>query len=344
MAKRIVNYITHLITLSLIVGFGGWCIWYAYRIYNYEETNNAQVEVYISPISSRVMGYVAEIRCRDNQMVHKGDTLLVIEPDEFPLKHQKNTALMDRATAELRIAKKKIETNRVQQKQLESEIAISRIKLERATKEFNRVKNLLEKESVTQQQYDKVEADYLQAKKEVDIAQFKYDESLLNLDELSGNALVAEAKVNNCLSDLKRSGLELSYTVICAPYDGRIGKIDLQQGQLMQQGQVLTFITNEAAGMWIIANVKETQLENYQVGKSVTITIDAVPDHEFKGVVESISPATGTRYSMLPPNNATGNFVRITQRIPVRIQLQDIEPEIAERLRGGMNAYVTSEK
>ena len=344
MAKRIINYITHLITLSLIIGFGGWSIWYAYRIYNYEETNNAQVEVYISPISSRVMGYVEEIRCRDNQMVHQGDTLLLIENDEFVLKHQKNAALMDRATAELKIARKKIETNEVQQKQLESEIAISRIKLEKATKEFTRVQNLLKNESVTQQQYDKVEADYLQARKEVDIAKFRYDESLLNLDELKGNALVAEAKLNNCLSDLKRSGLELTYTVICAPYDGRIGKIDIQKGQLMQQGQVLTFITNEAAGMWIIANVKETQLENFQVGKEVTITIDAIPDHEFKGVVESISPATGTRYSMLPPNNATGNFVRITQRIPVRIQLQDIESEIADRLRGGMNAYVTSVK
>ena len=343
MKKRIVNYITHLITLSLIVGFGGWCLWYAYRIYNYEETNNAQVELYISPISSRVMGYVKEIHCIENQMVHKGDTLLVIEEDEFRLAHQQNEALLNRASAELKIAEKKIETNLIEQKQFEGQISISKIKLENATKEFNRVKNLLEKESITQQQYDKVEADYLLAKKEVDIATFEYQESLLRRDELTSNAAVAKAKVDNCQSELGRSGLQLSYTVIRAPYDGRIGKIDIQEGQLMQQGQVLTFITNEAAGKWIIANVKETQLASYQVGKEVRVTIDAIPDREFKGIVESISPATGTRYSMMPPNNATGNFVRITQRVPVRIQLLDME-DVEDRLRGGMNAYVLSDK
>ena len=343
MKKRIVNYITHLITLSLIVGFGGWCLWYAYRIYNYEETNNAQVELYISPISSRVMGYVKEIHCIENQMVHKGDTLLVIEEDEFRLAHQQNEALLNRASAELKIAEKKIETNLIEQKQFEGQISISKIKLENASKEFNRVKNLLEKESITQQQYDKVEADYLLAKKEVDIATFEYQESLLRRDELTSNAAVAKAKVDNCQSELGRSGLQLSYTVIRAPYDGRIGKIDIQEGQLMQQGQVLTFITNEAAGKWIIANVKETQLASYQVGKEVRVTIDAIPDREFKGIVESISPATGTRYSMMPPNNATGNFVRITQRVPVRIQLLDME-DVEDRLRGGMNAYVLSDK
>lgn len=343
MKKRIVNYVAHLITLSLIIGFGGWSIWYAYRIYKYEETNNAQVEFYISPISSRVMGYVSSIRCVENQMVHKGDTLLIIEDSEFRLAHEKNGALLSRAEAELRIAEKKIETNAVEQKQFEGEITISKIKLENAEKEFKRVKNLLAKESITQQQYDKVEADYLLAKKEVDIANFKYEEAMLRRDELVSNAAVEKSKVDHCKSELGRSDLKLSYTVIRAPYDGRIGKIDIQEGQLMQEGQVLTFITNEAAGKWIIANVKETQLASYQVGKEVTVTIDAIPDREFKGRVESISPATGTRYSMMPPNNATGNFVRITQRIPVRIELLDID-DVSNRLRGGMNAYVRSDK
>ena len=343
MKKKIIHYITHLITLSLLVGFGGWSLWYAYRIYKYEETNNAQVEFYISPISSRVMGYVSAIRCVDNQMVHKGDTLLIIEDAEFRLAHQQNEALLNRARAEQSIAEKKIESNLIALKQAESEIAISSIRQENAAKEFKRVKNLLEKESITQQQYDKIEADYLLAKKEVDIARFKYQETQLRHDELIGNASVEKAKVENCENEVGRSGLNLTYTVICAPYDGRIGKIDIQEGQLMQSGQVLTFITNEAAGKWIVANVKETQLASYPVGKAVSVTIDAIPDREFKGVVESVSPATGTRYSMMPPNNATGNFVRITQRIPVRIKLLDME-DVSDRLRGGMNAYVRSDK
>ncbi len=343
MKKRLVNYLAQLTTLSLIIGFGVWSLWYAYRIYKYEETNNAQVELYITPISCRVMGYVSSINCVENQMVRKGDTLMIIEDIEFRLAHQKNEAMLNRAIAELKIAKKQIETNKVEQKQYESEIVISKIKQDNATKEYNRVKNLLEKESVTQQQYDKIEADYLLAKKEVEIANFNYNESLLQGEELINRAQVEEAKVHDCESELGKSQLNLEYTIIRAPYDGRIGKIDIQKGQLMQEGQVLTFITNEAAGKWIVANVKETQLASYQVGKDVTITIDAIPDRVFKGKVESLSPATGTRYSLMPPNNATGNFVRITQRVPVRIQLLDID-DVSDKLRGGMNAYVRSTK
>lgn len=344
MKKRIVNYLTQLVTLSLIIGFGGWCLWYAYRIYKYEETNNAQVELYITPISCRVMGYVSSINCIENQMVKKGDTILIIEDDEYRLSHQKNEALLNRAKAELSIAEKQIETNLVEQKQYEGEVAISKIKFENTAKEFTRVKNLLEKESITQQQYDKTEAAYLLAKKEVDIAIFHYKESLLHQDELINQAIVGKAKVHDCESELERSNLNIEYTVVRAPYDGRIGKIDIQVGQLIQEGQVLTFITNENAGKWIVANVKETQLASYTVGKDVTITIDAIPDRIFKGRVESLSPATGTRYSMMPPNNATGNFVRITQRVPVRIQLLNIDEEVSSKLRGGMNAYVISLK
>ena len=340
MKKRIINYVTQLVTLSLIVGFGCWSLWYAYRIYRYEETNNAQVELYITPVSCRVLGYVASINCVENQMVQSGDTLLLIEDDEFRLAHMKNEAMLSRAKAELKIAQKQIESNLIDQKQYEGEIEISKIQLENAHKEFQRVKNLLENESVTQQHYDKVEADYLKARKEVDIARFRLNEAQLRQEELVGNAAVVQAKVKDCESQLGRSALDLEYTVIRAPYDGRIGKIDIQKGQLMQQGQVLTFITNEAAGKWIVANLKETQLGSYPVGKEVEITIDAIPDRTFKGEVESISPATGTRYSMMPPNNATGNFVRITQRVPVRIRLTDIDPQSSKILRGGMNAYV----
>lgn len=210
-------------TLSLVIGFGGWLLWYAYRIYRYEETNNAQVELYITPISCRVMGYVDRIKCEENDFVNKGDTLLIIDDTEYRLAFYKNEALLKRAKAELLIAQKKIESSVIDQKQLESEIAISKIKLDNSEKEYKRVKNLLDNESVTQQQYDKIEADYLKAKKEVDIAVFKYRESLIKHDELISNATVEEAKVMDCECLLERSRLDLDYTVICAPYDGRIG-------------------------------------------------------------------------------------------------------------------------
>ena len=343
MKRKFLNYVTKLVTVALVAGFGAWGIWYAYRIYAYEETNNAQVELYINPISCRVMGYVDKICCTDNQYVKQGDTLLLIEDREYELAYNKNLARLNRAEAELRIANKQIQSNKIQQKQYEGQVEISRIKLENCEKEYRRVKNLLDMESVTQQQYDKTEAAWLLAKKEVEIAQYNYSESQLLSEELAGRAQVKEAEVMDCTSELEKSRLALSYTVICAPYDGRIGKVDLQIGQLLQEGKVITFITNESAGKWIIANVKETQLDSYMPGKEVTVTIDAVPDRKFKGIVESTSPATGTRYSMMPPNNATGNFVRITQRVPVRIRLVDAD-DVTDRLKGGMNAYVKSVK
>ena len=343
MKRKVINYAAQIMTLVLTIGFCAWGLWYAYRLYNYEETNNAQVELYITPVSCRVMGYVASINCVENQMVSKGDTLMVLDMDEFTLACDKNKALLKKANADLKIAENEIETNKIEQKQLQGEISICKIKLDKAQKEFTRVKNLYEKQSITQQQYDKVEADYLMARKELEIATFNYNSSILRHDEFVSKANVEQAKVSNCESELKNSELNLSYAVVCAPYDGRIGKIDIQKGQLMKAGQVLTFITNEAAGKWIVANVKETQLASYYVGKEVTVTIDAIPDREFKGEVVSISPATGTRYSLMPPNYATGNFVRITQRVPVRIELKDID-DVYDKLRGGMNAYVTSEK
>ena len=343
MKRKFLNYVTKLVTVALVAGFGAWGIWYAYRIYAYEETNNAQVELYINPISCRVMGYVDKICCTDNQYVNQGDTLLLIEDREYELAYNKNLARLNRAEAELRIANKQMQSNKIQQKQYEGQVEISKIKLENCEKEYRRVKNLLDMESVTQQQYDKTEAAWLLAKKEVEIAQYNYSESQLLSEELAGRAQVKEAEVMDCTSELEKSRLALSYTVICAPYDGRIGKVDLQIGQLLQEGKVITFITNESAGKWIIANVKETQLDSYMPGKEVTVTIDAVPDRKFRGIVESTSPATGTRYSMMPPNNATGNFVRITQRVPVRIRLVDAD-DVTDRLKGGMNAYVKSVK
>lgn len=343
MKKRIINYFAQITTLLLIIGFGGWSLWYGYRILKYEETNNAQIEQYITPIACRAMGYVSEIRCSDNQMVAKGDTLLIIEDVEYQIIHDKNIANLNKATAEEKIAQQRLISNNIEVDENKSEIKISKIKFQNAEKEYTRVKNLLAKESITQQQYDKVETEYLLAKKSVELAEYQYNKSLIHREELSNQLAVENAQLKGCQNEIDRSTLKLSYTIVRAPYAGRIGKIDIQEGQLLQEGQTITFITNEAAGKWIVANVKETQLSQYQIGKEVSFTVDAVPNHTFKGKIESISPATGTRYSMLPPNNATGNFVRITQRIPVRIEIIDGD-EFYNQLLGGMNAYVRSIK
>ncbi len=343
MKRKIINNISKILSAILIIGFGGMTLWYAYRIYQYDETNNAQIELYITPISCRAMGYVQEIKCIDNQLVEKGDTLIIIESSQYNLKRDENKAMLDKALAEYDIAIKQIEAKDIEYKLVENQIVVGKIKLEKNSKEFERVKNLLELESITQQQYDNTETDYLLSKKEVEKSKLKLSQTILEKQDAINNSIIAKSKIKNCQTLLAQSDLNISYTYIKAPYCGRIGKIDIQEGQLLQVGQAVTFITNEAAGKWVVANVKETQLKNYTVGKEVTISVDAIPEKEFKGIIESISPATGTRYSLLPPNNATGNFVKITQRVPVRIKLIDAE-EYYDILRGGMNAYVSSRK
>lgn len=343
MKNRIINYITKLVSLSLLAGFTIWAAWYSYRIYRFEETNNAQVEEYISPISSRVIGYVSDVYCQENQHVCLGDTILVIESDEYDLEYRKNEALLHKAEAEYKMTQKNIDVKEMMTRQMSSQLEISKYRFINSEIEFKRIKNLLEKESITQQQYDKKEMEYKLAKEEVSIAKYKYEQSILERDDAVNESLVALSKVETNKALLDKSKLDLQYTVVKAPYCGMIGKIDIQKGQLLQSGEVITFITNEAAGKWIVANVKETQLESYKVGKEVEVSIDAFPNMNLKGVVESISPATGTRFSLMPPNNATGNFVKITQRVPVRIKLTHTE-KIYDELRGGMNAYVSSKK
>lgn len=343
MKTKIINYITKLVSLSLVVGFGIWALWYTYRILRFEETNNAQVEEYISPISSRVMGYVEAVKVLENQEVRVGDTILIVESIEYDLESKKNEALLNKAEAELKIAKKQIDIKEQKMKQMCSQLEISKFRLYNSDLEFTRVKNLLKKESTTQQHYDQTEMAYKLAKEEVEIAKFKYEQAQLEKEDAVNESLVAESKVENAKVLLSQSKLDLEYTVVKAPYNGTIGKIDIQEGQLIQASEVITFITNEAAGKWIVANVKETQLRSYELGKEVEISIDAFPDHKLKGMIQSISPATGTRFSLLPPNNATGNFVKITQRIPIRIKITEAA-DIYDELRGGMNAYVRCSK
>ena len=139
---------------------------------------------------------------------------------------------------------------------------------------------------------------------------------------------------------MENAKLNLSYTVITAPEDGYVSKVPTQQGQFVQAGaQLFSLVRNNT--LWVIANFKETQLSKMVEGQKVHIEIDAFPDHEFSGVVNSFSPATGSSFSILPPDNASGNFVKVVQRLPVRINFTDIDPAVAKRLRAGMNAKVT---
>ena len=336
---KIVISLTKWLGIALFVGIIMWGATYFLKGYRYEQTNDAQVDAYLSPINAKVGGYINKIYYRDNQQVKKGDTLVVIELDEYGLKKDAASAELMSSYAKLPILAANEETQIKSIQVIKAQWAGTKARLNQQQKEFERYKNLLADESTTQQKFDNVSAslsiaqsDYDQAKASLQVA-----ESKLNDFRAQRNAVQAEIKIKETL--LKRQELDIRYTVITAPFDGQIGKKTIQEGQLIQPGQTLAFLVNKAEEKWVMANFKETQIGNFKIGQMVSIEVDAFPDEKFNGTIESLSPTTGSRYSLLPPDNATGNFVKITQRIPVRIKLIDTAEKLA-KLSAGMNANV----
>lgn len=336
---KIVVSLTKWLGITLFVGIIIWAAVYFLEGYRYEQTNDAQIDAYLSPINAKVGGYIRKIYYTDNQQVKKGDTLVVIEQDEYGLKRDAASAELMSAQAKLPILAASEETQVKSIAVIKAQLEGAKARLNQQQKEFDRYKNLLADESTTQQKFDNISAtlsitqsDYDQTKASLHVA-----ESKLNDFRVQHNAIKAEIKIKEAL--LKRQELDIRYAVITAPFDGQIGKKTIQAGQLIQPGQTLAFLVNRAEEKWVMANFKETQIGKFKIGQAVSIEVDAFPNEEFKGTIESLSPTTGSRYSLLPPDNATGNFVKIIQRIPVRIKLIDI-PEKLTKLSAGMNANV----
>ncbi|UZT98997.1 HlyD family secretion protein [Chryseobacterium fluminis] len=336
--KIIVN-LTKWLGIALFVGIIIWGATYFLKGYRFEQTNDAQVDAYLSPINAKVGGYISKIYYKDNQLVKKGDTLVVIELDEYGLKKDAASAELMSSHAKLPILTANEETQLKSIEVIKAQLEGAKARLNQQQKEFDRYKNLLSDESTTQQKFDNISAslsiaqsDYDQAK-----ASLKVAESKLNDFRAQNNAIKAEIKIKETL--VQRQELDIRYTFITAPFDGQIGKKTIQEGQLIQPGQTLAFLVNKAEEKWVIANFKETQIGKFKIGQPVSIEVDAFPNEKFNGTIESLSPTTGSRYSLLPPDNATGNFVKIIQRIPVRIKLIDM-PEKLRKLSAGMNANV----
>ena len=315
-------------------------IWFYVFNSNHEETNDAQVEQYVTPIMSRITGYVQEVRFDENQFVHKGDTLVVIDNREY--KSKLNVALADVQSAQQSsvVAEKNVATTASTTAIGESQLEASKSNLWKTKLEYERYKALVQEEAATSQQLEKVKADYESAQAHFQEMKERIHSSNLSTSVAEANVPTTQTNIASRQAVADNAALFLSYTIITAPYDGWIGKRNLQPGQLVKEGQSLLSIVSKEK--WITANFKETQLQYLTVGQEVKIEADAINDKEFTGIITSLSPASGARFSLLPPDNATGNFVKIEQRIPVRIQLKDNDKQ-TDFLRAGMNITVIAE-
>lgn len=299
-------------------------------------TDNAQVRRQITPVNTRVQGFVKRICFEEYQPVRKGDTLLVIEDAEFRLRLAQAEADLANALSGSSVVAAGLETTRNDLTVSDAAIEESRVQLDNARREEVRYRNLLAEDAVTRQQYEQVqtacevaEARYerlLRSKRSTSLGR---EEQARRLEQHAAAVRLAEAAV-----DLAR--LNLSYTVVLAPCDGVTGSKDIHEGQLVQPGQVLVDVV-DGSDLWVIANYRETQLPRIRERAEVRMTADAVPGVTYRGVVEAISDATGAAFSLLPQDNATGNFVKVEQRVPVRISLEGNAPEALGLLRAGLN-------
>ncbi|MBF4488230.1 MULTISPECIES: HlyD family secretion protein [unclassified Flavobacterium] len=324
-----------LVASGIILG-----IWFYVFNRNHEETNDAQVEQYVTPIMSRITGYVQEVRFDENQFVHKGDTLVIIDNREY--KSKLNVALADVQSAKQSsvVAEKNVATTASSTAIGESQLAAAKTNLWKTKLEYERYQALVKDEAATSQQLEKVKADYESAQAHFQEMRERIQSSNLSTSQAQANVPTMQTNIASKQAVADNAALFLSYTIITAPYDGWVGKRTLQPGQLVKEGQSLLSIVSKEK--WITANFKETQLQYLTVGQEVRIQADALSDKEFTGIITSLSPASGARFSLLPPDNATGNFVKIEQRIPVRIQLKETDKH-AEFLRAGMNITVIAE-
>jgi membrane fusion protein (multidrug efflux system) len=304
---------------------------------NYEETNDAQVESYINPVSARTSGYITKVLFEEHQDVKKGDTLVILDNRENTFKVHEAEAVLEDAYAQIQVLEAGINVAQTSTLVSKNQIASAKARLWQQKQDNLRYEKLLKDEAVTGQEYEQVKTRY-------DVAQNDYSATENTL--LSSQSRVQELKTRKALlnADIKRkqaildlAKINLTYTVITSPYNGKTGRKQILEGQQVQLGQPLVSIVNEKE-KWITANFKETQVNGFYVGQSVKITVDAISGKTYEGKIEAIAASTGSKFSLLPADNSTGNFVKIIQRIPVKIVF--VNNEAIQEVKSGMNVTV----
>lgn len=287
-----------------------------------ETTDDAQIEQYISPVNVKVPGYITEIRFTEHQHVSKGDTLVIIDGREYDIALRQATAALIDARSGRKVAGTTVNTASTSAGAFESTIREAELRVEKLQRDYDRYSRLLERKATTPVVVDQYRTELDMARARVNSLRQQRDAARSAVSEVSQRQENAQAAIMRAEAAVDMARLNLSYTVITAPADGFLGRRAIETGQLVNSGQTITNIMPDGP-RWIIANFKETQMPRIAVGNDVEISVDAVPGRTFKGKVTAVSSATGSKYSMVPTDNSAGNFVKIQQRVPVRIDFTD---------------------
>lgn len=316
------------ILVLLILGGVSWGLYYYQRSQIITSTDDAQIEGDFYPIIPKVSGYISEVLVRDNQEVHPGDLLIRIEGQDFQIR-------VDQAKASLQAVRETLLSTRSQVGQIISEAEAANADYQKSLSDLRRYRPLAANDEISHQQME--EAERVASSNGSKLRALEQQISAAKAQVKLGEARVVEAEAN-----LNRAELELSYTRVVAPASGRISKKSVQPGQWVQVGQSLMAIV-PLTDIWVVANFKETQTGRMKPGQDAEIRVDSYPGVLFHGKVESISAGTGARFSLLPPENATGNYVKVVQRVPVKIVLdeKDLKSHPEAILRSGLNVVAS---
>jgi membrane fusion protein (multidrug efflux system) len=343
-----------LIVLILLVAAGAW---FGISKYNHskhhEETDDAQLEANISPVIPRIAGYVKEVRVKDNQVIKKGDTLLILDDRDMVLKLQQAEAALATAktnlgTAEANTSASKATINSSQANIgiVDAQIEAAKVNVWRTKQDYDRYANLIKDHSITQQQFEQAQAAKETAERQLNILVQQKNQAAQQTNTVasqsnatSSQISVAGAVIKQREVEVAEARLNLSYTVITAQENGLVSKVNVQPGQYLQAGNpVFSIVLSN--DIWVVANFKETQFEKMKIGQRVTVHVDAFPGHPFEARLTSFAAATGSRFALLPPDNSSGNFVKVVQRLPVKIEFSKTGDPLVQQLKAGMNVSV----
>jgi membrane fusion protein (multidrug efflux system) len=308
---------------------------------HHETTDNAQVETQITPVLPRVSGYVKSIAVKDYDSVATGQ--LVVELDDAELQTQLMEMQADyaQAQADLLNAQAALNNAVVSISVNKGNIDINQVRLKKAEEDLKRDQNLYNDQAITKRQLDDSRFAYETALKQVQNSGNDLSTAESRIAVMRAGITKAQAALGVKKAKIEEVKLKLTYTKVYAPQSGKLGKKNISEGQFVQAGTPLFSIVNDTT-YWIVANFKENQLGKLYPGKPVDIEVDAYPDLKLTGTIESLSDATGAKFSLLPPDNASGNFVKVTQRVPVKIQIKDVN-KYRQMLRAGLSVYVSAE-
>lgn len=325
------------IALALIAVTAG--SWAAYRWVSewrwIETTDDAYVEGDITPIEPKVPGHVVQINVGDNAEVAKGDVLVRIDDRDYRARVDEARAVLAAKRASLVQLDQKIAVQESVIAQSGASVASARAEVARARADHERTSRLVREDFVSRQRFDLTRADAAKAEAGLAGSGAQAQGARRQLAVLVSERTIAEAEAEQARAALDLAEIDLEATVIRAPADGMIGNRAVRDGQYVRTGQTLLAVV-PLATVWVDANFKETQLGQIRPGQAATISVDAFGGREIEGRVESYAPASGARFSLLPPENATGNFTKVVQRVPVRIHLAEGNP-LAGLLRPGLS-------